>query len=70
MLYLHSEMFLDDSAIDAPMEERTSTDASAAFVIAMDNLIDSLKEIEAQFLAKAAERSERLTANMIVSHSA
>jgi hypothetical protein len=63
-------MFLDDSAIDAPMEERTSTDAYAAFVIAMDNLIDSLKEIEAQFLAKAAERSERLTANMIVSHSA
>ena len=52
------------------MEERTSTDASAAFVIAMDNLIDGLKEIEAQFLAKAAERSQRLRANMIVSHSA
>lgn len=70
MLHVHPEVFLDVSTIDAPIEERTSTDASAAFVIAMDNLIDALKGIEAQFLAKAAERSERLRANMIVSHSA
>jgi hypothetical protein len=36
----------------------------------MDNLIDGLKEIEAKFLAKAAERSERLKANMVISHNA
>ncbi|MFM9162191.1 MAG: hypothetical protein ACKOPH_03835 [Methylocystis sp.] len=69
MLHLHPEAFLDVSAIDAPIEERSSADTSAAFVIAMDNLIDGLKEIEAQFLAKAAERSERLRVNMMVSHS-
>ncbi|MFM9154382.1 MAG: hypothetical protein ACKOPC_12445 [Methylocystis sp.] len=69
MLHLHPETFLDVSARNAPIEERSSADASAAFVIAMDNLIDGLKETEAKFLAKAAERSERLRVNMIVSHS-
>jgi hypothetical protein len=70
MLHLHPEVFIDTSATDAPKRTTACADASTAFVAAMDNLIDGLKEIEAKFLAKAAERSERLKANMVISHNA
>ena len=67
MLHLHPEVFIDASANEVPAHTRSSACASEAFVAAMDNLIDGLKEIEAQFLAKAAERSEKLRANMVMS---
>lgn len=70
MLHLHPEIFTDASVTEVPAHKKTSADASQAFVAAMDNLIDGLKEIEAQFLAKAAERSEKLRANMVMSQRA
>lgn len=70
MLHLHPEVFIDTSVTQVPEQKKTSADASQAFVAAMDNLIDGLKEIEAQFLAKAAERSEKLRANMVMAQRA
>ncbi len=69
MLHLHPEVFIDASATLVPAEKKTTADASEAFVAAMDNLIDGLKEIEAEFLVKAAERSEKLKSNMLISKS-
>ena len=69
MLHLHPEVFIDTSATDAPKRTTACADASTAFVAAMDNLIDGLKEIEAKFLVKAAERSERLRANMVITYN-
>ena len=66
MLHLHPEVFIDASATEVPAQKKTSADASEAFVSAMDNLISGLKEIEAEFLAKALERREKLEANKIV----
>ena len=70
MMHLHPEAFIDASANEVSAQKKTSADASQAFVAAMDNLIDGLKEIEAQFLAKAAERSEKLRADMVMSQRA
>lgn len=70
MLHLHPEVFIDANATEVPVQKKTSADASEAFVVAMDNLIVGLKEIEAQFLTKAAERSEKLRANMVMSQRA
>ena len=69
MLHLHPEVFIDASATLVLAHKKTYADASQAFVAAMDNLIDGLKEIEAEFLAKSAERSEKLKANILISKS-
>jgi hypothetical protein len=69
MLDFHADKFTNASETNAPVVVNSCLGASIAFVEAMDNLIDGLKEIEAEFLAKAAERSEKLKANRAISTS-
>ncbi|MFM8647655.1 MAG: hypothetical protein ACKOB7_07765 [Methylocystis sp.] len=65
MFELHQEDSIQASSVEVLLLNKPQSEASKAFVAAMDNLIDGLRDIETQFLAKAAERSEKLEADMI-----
>mgnify|MGYP006290883533 FL=1 len=65
MLHIQPESFSLEQPVLQPLLTTSLTKEAQAVLLALDNLTEGLKEIEAEFLAKAAERRERLKADMI-----
>ena len=55
--------------VQQPLLTTSLAKEAQAVLLALDNLTDGLKQIEAEFLAKAFERREKLKANMIIAQS-
>jgi hypothetical protein len=66
MLHLQPEDFSLAQPVQQPALTASLTKEAQAVLLALDNLTDGLKQIEAEFLAKAFERQEKLKANMII----
>ena len=69
MLHIQPEEFSLAQPVQQPLLTTTLTKEAQAVLLALDNLTDGLKQIEAEFLAKAFERREKLKANMITAQS-
>jgi hypothetical protein len=66
MLHLQPEDFSLAQPVQQPALTASLTKEAQAVLLALDNLTDGLKQIEAEFRAKAFERQEKLKANMII----
>jgi hypothetical protein len=66
MLHIQPEHFSLAQPVQQPLLTTSLTKEAQAVLLALDDLTDGLRKIEAKFLAKAHERRERLKANMIV----
>ncbi|MFM8647370.1 MAG: hypothetical protein ACKOB7_06280 [Methylocystis sp.] len=69
MLHIQPEEFSLAQPVQQPLLTTSLTKEAQAVLLALDNLTDGLKQIEAEFLAKAFERREKLKANMIIAQS-
>ena len=69
MLHIQPEEFSLAQPVQQPLLTTSLTKEAQAVLLALDNLTDGLKQIEAEFLAKAFERREKLKANMITAQS-
>ncbi|MFM9163615.1 MAG: hypothetical protein ACKOPH_11270 [Methylocystis sp.] len=69
MLHIQPEEFSLAQSVQQPLLTTSLTKEAQAVLLALDNLTDGLKQIEAEFLAKAFERREKLKANMIIAQS-
>ena len=66
MLHIQPEEFSLAQPVQQPLLTTTLTKEAQAVLLALDNLTDGLKQIEAEFLAKVLERREKIEANKIV----